>query len=107
MAQISPIKQGDTFGPMATYTNAAGVPIDVTNIQIASQVRDGNGTLIATLVVSKLNQTTYPGQYSLNAATDSWPVNRQLMMDIRYIENGAVVHTDTLTFRVEPAQTRI
>lgn len=103
MANNLSIKQGDTFAPLAAYTDNAGVPIDLTNIQIASQVRDGDGNLIATLTITKLPEQ---GNYTLSSPTQNWPVNRQLSMDIRYIQSGAIIHTETLSFRVSPAQTR-
>lgn len=101
MAQFPTIKRGDTFAPLLTYTNAGGYPIPLDAISIASQVRGADGSLVANLVVTKLDQVSFPGKYSLSADTSAWPVDQQLEFDIRYVQNGAVAHTDTAVFRVE------
>lgn len=105
MPQIPTMKRGDTFAPLAVYRDSAGNPINLSTTDIASQVRDGDGSLIATLSVTKMDQTTSPGKYSLFGSTDAWPVNRQLLIDIRYLQSGVVVHTETASFKLEQAVT--
>lgn len=100
MVQFPPIKRGDTFSPLLTYLAADGYPIPVTDIAISSQVRNANRELIANLTVSKLDQILYPGKYTLYATTATWPIGEELRVDIRYVQNGAVTHTETASFRV-------
>lgn len=101
MAQLPPIKRGDTFAPLLTYTDAQGYPIDLTEVEITSQVRDLSGGLVANLTVTKLDQSAYPGKYTLTAETASWPAQRQLQFDIRYVRSGAITHTESALLRID------
>lgn len=97
MQLLPAIKIGDTFSAVVTYRDATGVPINLTTAAVvpSSQVRDGNNTLVATLTVAILNQTTNPGQYTLTADTTLWPPNTQLVSDIKYVTGGTVItHSD-------------
>lgn len=90
-------KQGDTFQLGATYLDADGLPIDLTSITIKAQLRTASGDLIDTLTISKANQTTAKGQFSLSATavqTTGWPTGIA-RGDIKLTLNGAPVSSET------------
>lgn len=88
------IKQGDTFSVTGTYTDGNGLPIDLTNITISSQVRSTTLALIDTLVCVKSGTT---GVYTLSApiGTDAWPIG-EAVWDIKYSSGSMVTHTDNI-----------
>lgn len=91
---VANIKRGATLSWLGSYTSA-GLPVDLTNFTLTSQVRRTSGTLVADLVVEKVIPATL-GQFRLKATTAAWPVGR-LRCDIRFADSlsGAVVYTST------------
>jgi hypothetical protein len=109
MAQLPALKSGDTFTVTVTYSDPTGAPINLTisDIVPSAQVRDGDLMLIAPLAVVVLDQTAFPGMFTLSAATGTWPINTQLGFDIKYTTGGTIItHTDATYFRVESAITQ-
>jgi hypothetical protein len=98
------IKRGDTFS-LDCSLQQAGVPVNLTGWQIASQVRGSGGQLVhdfaATITVPAA------GQYRLGPVpTDKWPPGG-LSMDIRYTDAaGAVFTTQTIPIQVQGAITQ-
>ena len=96
MKSITNFKRGDTMLLSATY-KVDGVATDVTNIDIASQIRTSGNALVATMAVTKLNQTTKTGQFTLSptvADTTNWPLG-VLCCDIQFSQEGSVRSTET------------
>ena len=79
------LKPGDTFLAHCTYLDSAGDPVnlDTASIEIESSILSNDGKESFPLELTKRNQTTYPGQYYLRAATDGWPVGEH-SWDIRF-----------------------
>lgn len=90
-----PFKRGATFELDCVVSDALGVPEDITAWAIAAQVRDKDGVLVASLLVTSANLAQ--GAFKLSAAnTTAWPVNQLLYCDIRYTTDTAqIVPTET------------
>lgn len=100
------IKRGDTFLVVCTYSDPTGTPVDITTIDIKSQVRNLRGDIIAELNVAKEAQSGQTlGKFVLRADTDTWPIG-DLSWDIQYTSSGTVQSTDTLTITVVQDITR-
>lgn len=102
---IQPIKRGDSFLLACTY-KVGGVPSDVTNYTIRSQVRNSSDTLVQELTVTKADQAAYPGDFTLVAGVISaWPIDL-LRCDIEFSEGGTVRSTQTFMIPVVEDVTR-
>lgn len=90
-------KRGDTFKLSCTYM-LDGVAA-VTPTDVKSQVRTHGGTLVAELVVTRIDDTV--GRFDLSCAdTTAWPVS-VLQCDIQYTDaNGNIASTDNLAIQV-------
>lgn len=97
MKKLPNHKRGDTFSYATTLTNPLGAPLAGVSDQLASQVRDGENSLVATLAIVE----TTPGTYVLSCAdTGGWPTGN-LYTDIQYTDPaGTVTSTETLVFAV-------
>ena len=101
MINLPPIKRGDTFSLGCVSTDSSGVPENLTDIAIRSQIRSGSSkALIEELSIAKSDQTTNPGEFSLTStSTSNWPIG-SVLCDIEF-KNGAVVtSTETLEITV-------
>jgi len=88
-------KKGDSFTVNCTYLQN-GVPYDITNIDIKSQIREA-AVLVTDLVITKADQTNNPGVFILtpsNSDTSTWP-SGNLLCDIQFTEQGIVRSTET------------
>lgn len=93
MKSIKNFKRGDTMLLTVTY-KVDGTPADISNINIASQVRTQSGTLVAAMVVTKLEST---GQFTMaptGADTSEWPLGN-LLCDIEFTQSGNIRSTET------------
>lgn len=91
---LPPIKRGDTFELSCVYKQD-GAAIDITALSIRSQVRDEYGVLVEELTVTKSNQATYPGMFSLAAAAPiAWAAS-MVSCDIQFSSAGLVQSTQT------------
>lgn len=92
------IRQGDTLLLQLTVQDDEGNPVDLTNLALASQVRDAVGNLVATLGITK---TIVPGVATITQlATSFWPIGT-LRADIKAVTTGGViVHSETFGIRV-------
>lgn len=98
MKSINSFKRGDTMLLTVTY-KVDGVATSVTDIDIASQVRQKQGNLVATMNVAKLGGT---GQFTLTpsvADTSEWPLGL-VYCDIQFSQSGAVRSTETFGINV-------
>lgn len=99
------IKKGDTFLIVGTYTNSAGEPINLDQVEIKSQIRNLKKQIIADLVVIKENQDNPDtrGKYVMRSDTNTWPLG-ELNWDIQYTTFQAIGNyvqsTETLTIIV-------
>lgn len=94
------LKRGDTFLMSCTYSDNADLPIDITNVTIKSQVRDAQGVLLQELVVTKLDQVTNKGKFTLGTVSGySFPLGRH-SWDIEYTSNGQVQSTETIFLNI-------
>lgn len=101
------VKQGNTFGLSAVASDLDG-RVDLSTVQIESQIRKANHDLFAQLTVVKANQVTNRGEYTVGATpeqTAAWTLGSYLC-DIRYtFPSGSVESTKTFVVKVIPAQT--
>jgi len=78
------LKIGDTFTASITVTRA-GVPVDLSSVVIASQIKKRDDTLVATLVKSDTDLVN--GVFALRSETVGWP-EEVLYWDIQFVEDG-------------------
>jgi hypothetical protein len=98
-------RRGSTYEVQCQYTDAAGVPIDITNVQVKSQIRTSTGTLVADCVVTF---TDIPaGKFMLRVLnTDAWPI-ANLVQDIQYtLTDGRTINTSPITINVVASVTQ-
>jgi hypothetical protein len=83
---------GSTFELQCQYTDSNAKPIDITNINIKSQIRDSANKLIADCVVTKVDNQA--GKFTMRVSdTSKWPVAR-LFQDIQYtLSDGRITIT--------------
>ena len=100
MQTLAPFKRGDVFQIGATAKDSAGVVINLTAVTIRSQVRTAAGALVAELLVSKANQTTDPGEFSLSYAdTTAWAPG-YVLIDIEQRVGSGITTSETLRMPV-------
>lgn len=105
VSTLSPIKQGDSFILACKYKQD-GVAVSVELYTIRAQVRDSSENLVQELAVSKANQTTNPGVFTLSAGIiSSWPIDL-LRCDIQFSEGETVRSTQTFFIPVVEDVTR-
>jgi hypothetical protein len=100
-------KRGDTFRRSFIAQGDDGLPVDITNCTIESQVRNKSGTLLSMLAVTKTDAAN--GEFDLTEEdTSGWPIYRpgsptySLYMDIQYTyPSGTVESTETLMISVK------
>lgn len=97
MPTTAPIKRGDSILFSCRYAEN-GAPVDITTYEIRSQVRAHDGSLIDSLSVTLLNQTTHPGQFTLTA-TKAWPTGRHVC-DVVFSANRQVRSTETFEIQI-------
>jgi len=100
MISLPPLKRGDTFYIGCTSKDSTGESNDLSNIQIRSQIRSAaTKKLIIDLPIVKLDQTEYPGQFSISADTNNWPIGTCLL-DFELSREGAVISSDTIELQI-------
>lgn len=100
------IKQGSTVTFQGQLYDDNNLPLNLTGVQIASQVRDSELALIQTLTVIFADQTINPGLFFLEAGDiTTWPIDN-LVMDVRVIVAGVSEFTQTINIIVEEAVTQ-
>lgn len=96
MISLPPLKRGDTFYIGCISKDSTSELNDLTNIQVRSQVRSAaTKKLIADLPIVKLDQTEYPGQFSITSPTDTWPIGTCLL-DFELKRESTVISSDTV-----------
>ena len=93
MKSIKNFKRGDTMLLTVTY-KVDGTASDISTIDIASQIRTQSGSLVETMVVTKLEET---GQFTLEPTTSdtsAWPLGN-LLCDIEFTQSGNIRSTET------------
>lgn len=114
MQTLPPFKRGDTFQIGCLAKDAAGEPEDLSTIAIRSQIRLAGTRLspepifVAELQVSKANQSTGRGQFSLTALpaiTKLWSAGTEEeptmhVMDIQKEVGGVVISSETFAVPV-------
>lgn len=93
-------KRGDTFIANVTYRNAVTqVGIDISTIDIKSQVRTSTGELVSDLILTKTDSPS--GKFTLaDLDTQDWPFNQNLIWDIQYTANGDKISSETIEIYV-------
>uniref|UniRef100_A0AAU7VG18 Uncharacterized protein n=1 Tax=Dinoroseobacter phage vB_DshS_R26L TaxID=3161158 RepID=A0AAU7VG18_9CAUD len=86
-ARVIKFPHGDTFDPTLTYKQGS-VAQDITNTTITSEVRQTDGTLVATLTVTKTAPLS--GQFTVVGQTATWPENENLWWDVQF-DNGGII----------------
>ena len=96
------IKRGAAFRAPLTFTDDFGVPIDLTTVTLASQLRTATDDLVATLPITVTNQA---GVATIQVAdTTLWPIGL-LHGDIKMVTGGLPVLSETFAVRVNRQST--
>ena len=83
-----------------------GVPANLTQYTINSQLRDSSDNLVQTLVATKADQSSLPGVFVLTAPdTSVFPLDL-LRCDIQFVEGVTTRSTQTFFIPVEEDVTR-
>ena len=90
---ISPVKKGDTFTLVGTYKQD-NVPADITSFDIRAQVRDARGALVDELVITKADQLTDIGVFTVSGGNIDW-LPGEYQCDIEFSNGGTVRSTQT------------
>ena len=95
------MKRGDTFQLGCLAKDSDGQPEGLSGVTLRAQARAAlSGALVAELTVSKSDQTTHPGEFSISAiSTDAWPIG-MLLIDIEQRVGQAVASTETLKLTI-------
>ncbi len=102
---IPPIKRGDSFNMSCVYKEN-GVPTNLANYEIKSQLRDSGDNLVQELIATKADQSSLPGAFVLTAPDSSvFPID-MLTCDIQFIEGTTVRSTQTFYVPVQEDVTR-
>lgn len=88
---------GNTFSAVCTLRDSLGAGIDLTTVTIDSQVRCRDGVLYSTAVITKSNQTTSPGKFSVVVADTTGWLEGIMEWDIQYTISGQVSSTELIT----------
>lgn len=100
-------KRGDSVIWPAHY-KVDNTSVDLTDYDIASQVRTRDGRLIVAFTVVKANQATHPGDYTLSLTPEvsSAAPPGAYVHDIQYSLGGVVQSTGTVPCIIDSDQTR-
>ena len=95
------LKRGDTFGVQGFLADDDGVTgVDLGPYNIRSHIRSASGILLEELVVTKLDQSEFPGRFSLSCGdTSEWPLS-VFYCDIEYDLGGNIMSTDSVAIQV-------
>ena len=104
MNTLSDFKRGDTFILVCVY-KVDGVPTSIDNLTIASQIRQANNTLVATLAVEPDIVETGKFLLTPDTETDTWPLD-VLQCDIEITDDGFVRSSETVYIPVVKDITR-
>ncbi len=97
------IKQGETMLLAINMADDNGVPIDISQLAISAQVRDGRANLIEALSVM-LGAETGTGILQAND-TANWPTGR-LLCDVKLSLGSLAVATETFAIFVSSGVTQ-
>ncbi len=97
------VKQGASLLLQFTFQNDDGTPVDLTNLTLASQVRDPEGVLVATLPIVL---TGTEGVATVTVADTSQWAPGTLRGDVAGVTGGLTVISETFGVRVERAVTQ-
>jgi hypothetical protein len=93
------LKRGDTFQVIGVYADANELPIDITNVQIRSQVRDKYLKLLADCVIVKTDAINCISSLTV-LDTTAWPIG-EVLTDVQYtLPDGRVSSTATIKINV-------
>ncbi len=103
MKTLPPLKRGDTFQLGGIARDSDGEPEDLAAVTLRAQARlAATGQLLAELEVSKSDQVTHPGEFSISASaaiTETWPVTL-LLIDIEQRVGSEVASSETLRLTI-------
>lgn len=94
---------GATFHKACVYKSDAGVPQDITNIDIKAQIYTLDGVLLSTLVVTKL--APLQGSFRIRTESAGWPAGTAIF-DLRFVINGDIVFTEKTKLNLVESLTR-
>lgn len=107
MIKLPKIKRGDTLVLTQTYF-VDEVPTDITDITIKSQLRTVADVLVVELTATKLDQTAYPGVFTLTLPEGGALTVGNLYCDIEFSDSFDVVKsTETFIIPVEKDITHV
>jgi hypothetical protein len=98
-------RRGSTYEVQCQYTDAAGAPLDMTGVQVRSQIRTNSGALVAECEAVVTDATL--GKFMLRVAnTSKWPV-ASVLQDIQYtLTDGRKINTSPITIDVVASVTQ-
>lgn len=99
--RLTAMKRGETLQFELEYLKDDGTPDDFDASQLLAQVRQEDGTLVATLSIAAGGA---PGVFTLSAGdTSAWPIG-DAFIDIRREALGVVSFSDTVLLPVQRAE---
>ncbi|MGQ0621847.1 MAG: hypothetical protein ACT4QA_18325 [Panacagrimonas sp.] len=110
MSDQSPLrilKRGRTLRWSGVVKDDLGVPLDLTPLDVQSQVRGKTGSFVASATFTKADQTAYPGRYAaVFPPTHTWPLV-QMIWDVAVLTGTDILISETLRFEVERSATEV
>lgn len=95
-------KRGNTFILQIELSGPDGLPLDLTDVDVKSQVKNSTGSLTQEFVVTKIDTSSVELKM---IDTSLWPVGK-LQFDIQYKQNdGSIFSTDIIDIIVKPTIT--
>ena len=99
MTSIFTFKRGDTFTAVVRYTPPEGGIQNFTGFTVTSKIADSRGTRFA-LDCTLSGDGLYATVIGTSAVTKDFAIG-QARWDVRFEQNGVVIHTGTAYFSVE------
>ena len=100
---IYDIKTRNSCVFLMQYTDDNGLPVDLTNYQVTSQVRNAKDRKITDMAINRVNNTL--GQFTVSLPSDvALPVG-VLYLDVFFKNGTAEVNSDTIKLNVKAVVT--
>ena len=100
---IYDIKTRNSCAFLMQYTDDSGLPVDLTNYQVTSQVRNAKDRKITDMTINRVNNTL--GQFTVSLPSDVVLPVGVLYLDVFFKNGTAEVNSDTIKLNVKAVVT--
>lgn len=100
---IYDIKTRNSCVFLMQYTDDNGLPVDLTNYQVTSQVRNAKDRKITDMTINRVNNTL--GQFTVSLPSDVVLPVGVLYLDVFFKNGTAEVNSDTIKLNVKAVVT--